>query len=99
MEEKEFKKIFNCLIIISLDRNNPLENKLDDIINNIGLLRTSLIFLQIKFEINNKKSPNDNNSDIIYKNKCKRKYIRTKAKYDLFNQEEIISREKVIKRK
>ena len=36
VEEKEFKKVFNCLIIISLDRNNPLENKLDDIINNIG---------------------------------------------------------------
>ena len=46
-----FQKVFNCLTVIPLDRKNPLEKAIDDIINSIGLLRTSLILSQIKFEL------------------------------------------------
>ena len=76
VEEEGFKKVFNCITIVPLDRNNPLEKKIDDIINNIGLLRTSIILSQIKFEIidmNDKKAHN-NNRDIIPKNESKVKY-------------------------
>ena len=47
-----FPKVFNVLSKPCLDRKNPLEKKLDEIISNIGLLRTSLILLQIKFDQN-----------------------------------------------
>jgi hypothetical protein len=51
VKREGFKKVFNCLTIIPLDRKNPLEKSIDDIINSIGLLRTSLILSQIKFEL------------------------------------------------
>ena len=67
VEKEGFKKVFNCLTITPLDRKDPLEKDIDDIINSIGLLRTSLILSQIKFETidaNNQNTIiNDKNED------------------------------------
>ena len=59
VKKEGFKKVFNCLTVIPLDRKNPLEKAIDDIISSIGLLRTSLILSQIKFELidNNTTTP------------------------------------------
>ena len=51
VKRQGFNKVFNILSKPCFDRNNPLEKKLDEIICNIGLLRTSLILLQIKFDM------------------------------------------------
>ena len=45
-----FNKIFGLLSKPYFNRKNPLERKIDEIICNIGLLRTSLILMQIKFD-------------------------------------------------
>ena len=49
VNKEGFNKIFNLISSTYFDRRNNIERKLDDIICNIGLLRTSLILLQIKF--------------------------------------------------
>jgi len=49
VNKEGFNKIFNLISNTYFDRKNSIERKLDDIICNIGLLRTSLILLQIKF--------------------------------------------------
>lgn len=53
IKREGFTKIFNYLTIIPLDRTNPIEREIDDIITSLGLLRTSLIIFQIKFEDTN----------------------------------------------
>ena len=59
-----FMKVFNCLTITPLNRKDPLEKQIDDIINSIGLLRTSLILSQIKFETIENKNNNQINNNI-----------------------------------
>ena len=44
-----FNKIFNLLTNSRFDLKNPVEKKLDQIISQIGLLRTTVILLDIKF--------------------------------------------------
>ena len=44
-----FNKIFNLLSNSQFDLKNPVEKKLDQIISQIGLLRTTIILLDIKF--------------------------------------------------
>ena len=44
-----FNKIFSLLTNSHFDLKNPVEKKLDQIINQIGLLRTTVILLDIKF--------------------------------------------------
>ena len=44
-----FNKIFNLLSNSHFDLKNPVEKKLDQIISQIGLLRTTIILLDIKF--------------------------------------------------
>ena len=62
VKRKGFMKVFECLTLNPLNREKPLEKKIDDIINSIGLLRTSLILFQIKFqEIEKSKNINTNN--------------------------------------
>ena len=62
VKKEGFMNVFNCLTKTSLNRENSLEKKVDDIINNIGLLRTSLILFQIKFqEIDKNTNINTNN--------------------------------------
>ena len=66
VKKEGFLKIFNYLTTIPLNRKNPLEKEIDDIITDIGLLRTSLILFQIKFEESdtniNKNNINSNNN-------------------------------------
>ena len=70
VKKEGFMKVFNCLTITPLNRKDPLEKQIDDIINTIGLLRTSLILSQIKFETidniqnNNNKSKEKENDKI-----------------------------------
>lgn len=45
-----FNKVFRVLSKPYFDRKIPLEKKIDEIVCNIGLLRTSLILMQIKFD-------------------------------------------------
>ena len=63
VKKEGFLKIFNYLTIMPLDRKNPLEKEIDDILMSLGLLRTTLILFQIKFEIAEK----DNNNNSIKK--------------------------------
>ena len=53
VKKEGFPKVFNCLTFIKFNRNNPLERKIEDIVSNIGLLRTTLILLQINMQSNN----------------------------------------------
>lgn len=55
-------KVFNCLTIYPLNRKNQLEKNIDDIIMNIGLLRTSLILFKIKFQSETPKNENSNSN-------------------------------------
>ena len=57
-------KILNYLSIFPLNRKNPVEKELDDIIQKLGLLRTTILLFQIQAEQNN----NNNNSANINKN-------------------------------
>ena len=50
VKREGFARVFNCLTIHPLNRKNHLERIMDDIIINLGLLRTSLILFQIKFQ-------------------------------------------------
>ena len=50
VKREGFARVFNCLTIHPLNRKNQLERIMDDIIINLGLLRTSLILFQIKFQ-------------------------------------------------
>ena len=53
VKKEGFQTVFNCLNIIApLNRKNTLEKKIDEIINKIGLLRTTIALLEIKFENN-----------------------------------------------
>ena len=65
VKKEGFMKVFNCLTITPLNRKDPLQRQIDDIINSIGLLRTSLILSQIKFETIENKNNNqiNNNTD------------------------------------
>jgi hypothetical protein len=45
-----FQKVFNCLNIVPLNRKNIIEKNMDDIIKSIGMLRTTLLLLEIKFD-------------------------------------------------
>ena len=65
VRKEGFMKVFNCLTNTHLNRKDPLEKQIDDIINSIGLLRTSLILSQIKFETIENKNNNqiDNNTE------------------------------------
>lgn len=61
-KRKGFMKVFECLTKTQLNREKPLEKNIDDIISSIGLLRTALILLEIKFkEIDQNKNINTNN--------------------------------------
>ena len=51
VNEEGFNKVFNLMTNTYFDRRNYIERKLDDIICNIGLLRTSLFMFQIKYAI------------------------------------------------
>ena len=44
-------KIFNYLSISPLNKENPTEKAIDNIIENLGLLRTTILLLQILFDI------------------------------------------------
>ena len=67
VKREGFARVFNCLTIHPLNRKNRLERIMDDIIINLGLLRTSLILFQIKFQfidgINMEFNSNYNNND------------------------------------
>ena len=90
VKKEGFMKIFNNLTTMPLDRKDPLEKEIDDIITNIGLLRTSLILFQIKFaenELNKNTNTNTTNNSInnnitptINKNKTNSPIIHTKKK-------------------
>ena len=58
-------KIYDLLSISPLNRKNPLERELDDIILNLGLLRTTILLFKIQLEqsITNNNSTS-NNKDI-----------------------------------
>jgi len=60
VKKEGFMKVFNCLTIYPLNRKNQLEKNIDDIIMNIGLLRTSLILIRIKFQSEIPKNENSN---------------------------------------
>ena len=60
VKKEGFMKVFNCLTIYPLNRKNQLEKNIDDIIMNIGLLRTSLILFKIKFQSETPKNENSN---------------------------------------
>ena len=65
VKKEGFLKILNLLTVVPLNRKNPLEKKLDDIITNIGLLRATIIMFQMKWEnesikSNIKDNPNTN---------------------------------------
>lgn len=62
VKKEGFMKVFNCLTIYPLNRKNQLEKAIDDIIMNIGLLRTSLILLKIKFQNETPKNENNNSN-------------------------------------
>ena len=70
VKREGFARVFNCLTIHPLNRKKQLERIMDDIIINLGLLRTSLILFQIKFqfidginmEFNSNLYANDENS-------------------------------------
>ena len=70
VKREGFARVFNCLTIHPLNRKKQLERIMDDIIINLGLLRTSLILFQIKFqfidginmEFNSNLYTNDENS-------------------------------------
>ena len=62
VKKEGFMKVFNCLTIYPLNRKNQLEKAIDDIIMNIGLLRTSLILLKIKFQNETAKNENNNSN-------------------------------------
>ena len=57
-----FNKVFRLISKPFFNRKNPLERKIDEIVCNIGLLRTSLILLQIKFDLYD----NSGNSNISH---------------------------------
>jgi len=59
-----FDKVFECLNKNPLNREKSIERDIDDIINRIGLLRTSLILIQLKFNFL-EKSQNINTNNII----------------------------------
>jgi len=60
VKKEGFMKVFNCLTIYPLNRKNQLEKNIDDIIMNIGLLRTSLILFKIKFQSETPKNESSN---------------------------------------
>lgn len=62
VKKEGFMKVFNCLTIYPLNRKNQLEKNIDDIIMNIGLLRTSLILFKIKFQSETPKNENSNSN-------------------------------------
>ena len=67
VKKEGFNKIFNNLTTTPLDRKDPIEKEIDDIITNIGLLRASLILFQIKFsenELNINTNTNTTNNSI-----------------------------------
>ena len=66
VKRKGFMKVYKCLTMGQLNREKPLEKTIDDIINNIGLLKASLIILEIKFqEIEDIINKNINTNNII----------------------------------
>ena len=71
VKKEGFTKIFNCLSYMPLNRNDPLEKEIDDIITNIGLLRTTLILFQIKLELSNNYNSTPNLLDKYKLNKNK----------------------------
>ena len=70
-----FNKIFTLITKAKFDSRNPIEKKLEQIIFNIGLLRTSLILLQLKHTLlpepsnDNSNNKNINSSNEIELNK------------------------------
>ena len=73
VKKEGFSKILNLLTVVPLNRRDPLEKQLDDIITSIGLLRATIIMFQMKWEnesikpvINEKQNSNisNNNSNI-----------------------------------
>ena len=71
-----FNKIFTLITKAKFDSKNSIEKKLEEIIFNIGLLRTSLILLQFKFTLI-QNSSNDNTPQTL----------NTKKQIELSNRE------------
>ena len=71
-----FNKIFTLITKAKFDSKNSIEKKLEEIIFNIGLLRTSLILLQFKFTLF-QNSNNDNTPQTL----------NTKKQIELSNRE------------
>ena len=63
VKKEGFNKVFDLISNIYFDRRNYLERKLDDIISNIGLLRTSIILLGIKFSQPQSQIPEELNAN------------------------------------
>ena len=53
VKKEGFRKIFEYLSIFPLNRKNPIERQLDDIILNLGLLRTTILLFLVQMEQNN----------------------------------------------
>ena len=60
VKKEGFIKIFDYLSISPLNRKNQIERELDDIILNIGLLRTTILLFQIQIELSNNNTINRN---------------------------------------
>lgn len=65
VKKEGFKKIFEYLSIFPLNRKNPIERELDDVLLNIGLLRTTILLFQIQMEEMEKSDENNNNNKNI----------------------------------
>lgn len=90
-----FSKVFSILTNEFFDRSNALEKDIDDLIQAIGLIKITIILLQIKFDVVDKKN---NNKSIS----CKRIDLtpspkRKKLKVNGIDEDEEISHSKPIK--
>ena len=68
VKREGFNNIFNLISNSQFNRDNPVEKELEEIIFNIGLLPTSIILLQIKFNNSSYDSMSYNNFSNFQKN-------------------------------
>ena len=64
VKKEGFIKILEYLSYIPLNRKNPIERELDDIILNLGLIRTTILLFQIQLEQCNAYNKTNNNKNI-----------------------------------
>ena len=86
VNEEGFNKVFNLMTNTYFDRRNYIERKLDDIICNIGLLRTSLIMFQIK--LSQPEIQNGESAPISPPPKPVEKITKTSPENQIINNEE-----------